>query len=380
MPELPEVETIVRDLRPRLVGRTLGAVSLSHDDVLRGTTRRRLLGGLRGATVRSVSRRAKHAVLDLGRRRLVVQPGMTGSLQVHDRRLTPDERRYAVLTAELDNGRRLVYRDVRRLGTLLLLDERGWAAYDRAIGPEPLDTAFAAGDLGRIVSSSRQAVKKVLMDQRHLAGVGNIYANEALFAAGVDPSRAACSLRPDEAAGLAVTAEVAPHHLVLTTEEVGKRGTDAKMNPPLASDADREALRAAIADGTLDCVATDHAPHTDAEKRRGLALAPFGVVGLETAFAVLYTTLVERGVLPLATLVRRMSADAARALGLEAPAVRPGARADLAAFDLATEWIVDPARFRSRGRSTPFGGWRLHGRPVLTVAGGVLAYDGREPR
>ena len=198
MPELPEVETIVRDLRPRLVGRTLGAVSLSHDDVLRGTTRRRLLGGLRGATVRSVSRRAKHAVLDLGRRRLVIQPGMTGSLQVHDRRLTPDERRYAVLTAELDNGRWLVYRDVRRLGTLLLLDERGWAAYDRAIGPEPLDTAFAAGDLGRIVSSSRQAVKKVLMDQRHLAGVGNIYANEALFAAGVDPSRAACSLRPGE--------------------------------------------------------------------------------------------------------------------------------------------------------------------------------------
>jgi formamidopyrimidine-DNA glycosylase len=200
MPELPEVETIVRDLRPRLVGRTLGAVSLSHDDVLRGTTRRRLLGGLRGATVRSVTRRAKHAVLDLGSRRLVVQPGMTGSLQVHERPLTPDQRRYAVLTAELDDGRRLVYRDVRRLGTLLLLDERGWAAYDRAIGPEPLDASFTAGDLGRIFSSSRQAAKKVLMDQRHLAGVGNIYANEALFAAGVDPSRAACSLRPDDVA------------------------------------------------------------------------------------------------------------------------------------------------------------------------------------
>jgi formamidopyrimidine-DNA glycosylase len=112
--------------------------------------------------------------------------------------LTPEERRYAVLTAELDNGRLLVYRDVRRLGTLLLLDERGWAAYDQAIGPEPLDPSFTAEDLGRIVARSRQAVKKVLMDQRHLAGVGNIYANEALFAAVVDPSRAACSLRPDE--------------------------------------------------------------------------------------------------------------------------------------------------------------------------------------
>ncbi|MGH7631503.1 MAG: bifunctional DNA-formamidopyrimidine glycosylase/DNA-(apurinic or apyrimidinic site) lyase [Gemmatimonadales bacterium] len=200
MPELPEVETIVRDLRPRVVGRTLGSVSLSHDDVLRGTTRRRLLGGLRGATVRGLVRRAKHAVFDLGRRRLVIQPGMTGSLVVHDRPLTRDEQRYAVLTVALDDGRRLVYRDVRRLGTLLLLDERGWHAYDAAIGPEPLDPSFTAEDLGRIFARSRQAVKKVLMDQRLLAGVGNIYANEALFAAGVDPSRAARSLGADETA------------------------------------------------------------------------------------------------------------------------------------------------------------------------------------
>jgi formamidopyrimidine-DNA glycosylase len=198
MPELPEVETIVRDLRPRLVGRTFGAVTLSHDDVLRGTTRRRLLGGLRGATVRALTRRAKHAVFDLGARRLVVQPGMTGSLLVHERALTPDERRYAVLTAELDDGHRLVYRDVRRLGTLLLLDDRGWRAYDSAIGPEPLDPSFTATDLGCIFARSRQAVTKVLMDQRHLAGVGNIYANEALFAAAVDPSRAASSLSADE--------------------------------------------------------------------------------------------------------------------------------------------------------------------------------------
>jgi formamidopyrimidine-DNA glycosylase len=200
MPELPEVETIVRDLRPRLVGRTFGSVSLSHDDVLRGTTRRRLLGGLRGATVRGLTRRAKHAVFDLGERRLVVQPGMTGSLLIHDRPLTADERRYAVLSAQLDDGGLLVYRDVRRLGTLLLLDAAGWRAYDRAIGPEPLDPSFTPADLGRIFARSRQAVKKVLMDQRHLAGVGNIYANEALFAAGVDPSRAARSLDAGETA------------------------------------------------------------------------------------------------------------------------------------------------------------------------------------
>ena len=200
MPELPEVETIVRDLRPRLVGRTFGTVTLSHDDVLRGTTRRRLLGGLRGATVRGLTRRAKHAIFDLGARRLVVQPGMTGSLVVHDQPLTADERRYAVLTTELDDGGRMVYRDVRRLGTLLLLDEAGWRAYDGAIGPEPLDASFTASDLGRIFARSRQAVKKVLMDQRHLAGVGNIYANEALFAAGVDPSRTAGSLSTTETA------------------------------------------------------------------------------------------------------------------------------------------------------------------------------------
>jgi formamidopyrimidine-DNA glycosylase len=199
MPELPEVETIVRQLRPRVVGRTLREVTLSHEDVLRGTTRRRLLRGLEGATVRALGRRAKHAVFDLGERRFVVQPGMTGSLTVHERPLTREEGRYAVLSARLDDGRRLVYRDVRRLGTLLLLDERGWRAYDRAIGPEPLDPGFTAEGLVAILSRSRQAVKKVLMDQRHLAGVGNIYANEALFAAGIDPSRAASRVRPDEA-------------------------------------------------------------------------------------------------------------------------------------------------------------------------------------
>jgi formamidopyrimidine-DNA glycosylase len=198
MPELPEVETIVRELRPRVVGRSLHEVRLSHDDVLRGVTRRRLLRGLEGASVRALGRRAKHAVFDLGDRRLVVQPGMTGSLVVHDRPLSADESRYAVLSARLDDGRRLVYRDVRRLGTLLLLDQRGWQAYDRAIGPEPLDAAFTPDCLAGILAGSRQAVKKVLMDQRRIAGVGNIYANEALFAAGIDPSRAANRVRPDE--------------------------------------------------------------------------------------------------------------------------------------------------------------------------------------
>ncbi len=198
MPELPEVETIVRDIRPALLGRRFERVSLSHDDVLRGVSRRRLLRDLTGVTVREVSRRAKHAVIDVGRHRLVIQPGMTGSLVVHDGPLTADEQRYAVLRVALDDGRTLVYRDVRRLGTLLLLDQKGWERYTGAIGPEPLEAEFTAEQLGMALRRSRQAIKKVIMDQGHLAGVGNIYANEALFAAGIDPSKPAVRLTPDD--------------------------------------------------------------------------------------------------------------------------------------------------------------------------------------
>lgn len=199
MPELPEVETIVRELRPRLLGRRLLSARLSHDDILRGVTRHRLLTTLRGATVADVTRRAKHAVLafETGQR-LVVQPGMTGSLMIHPSPLTAEQRRYAVLRAVMDDGRTLVYRDVRRIGTLLLLDAQGWARYDDALGPEPLAPAFTAARLGAALASSTRYVKKVLMDQRRLAGVGNIYANEALFAAGVDPSRPACALDGNE--------------------------------------------------------------------------------------------------------------------------------------------------------------------------------------
>jgi formamidopyrimidine-DNA glycosylase len=198
MPELPEVETIVRDIRPSLVGRRIGRVTLSHDDVLRGVTRRRLVQCLKGATIRGVSRRAKHAVLELDSARLIIQPGMTGSLVVHRKALKPSEAAYAVLRAELNGGRELVYRDVRRLGTLLLLNDKEWAKYTAAIGPEPLDDDFSVERFAAALRGSRQAIKKVIMDQRHLAGVGNIYANEALFAAGIDPSKPARLLTSDD--------------------------------------------------------------------------------------------------------------------------------------------------------------------------------------
>jgi formamidopyrimidine-DNA glycosylase len=191
LPELPEVETIVRDIRPHILGRKFLSPSLSHDDVLRGVSRKRLLRDLAGQRVTGMFRRAKHAVIELGEQRLVIQPGMTGALLVYSRRPTGPESRYNVLTIRMDNGRYLVYEDVRRLGTILLLTPRQWERYDASIGPEPLDPeyraeAFAAG-LGR----SRAAIKKVLMDQKYIAGVGNIYANEALFAAQIDPSKPA---------------------------------------------------------------------------------------------------------------------------------------------------------------------------------------------
>ena len=196
MPELPEVETYVRYIRPKLIGRRFLGAYLSHDDVLRGVSRRGLLSGLRRARVIEVFRRAKHAVIVTDRSRLVVQPGMTGSLAV----LSPSEAKgvdYLVLRIELDRGGQLVYRDPRRLGTLLWLDPEEWKAYTGALGQEPLDRAFSSSGLGGILAGSRAAVKKVLMDQHALAGVGNIYAQEALFASGIDPSKPARKVGPD---------------------------------------------------------------------------------------------------------------------------------------------------------------------------------------
>lgn len=199
MPELPEVETIVRDLEPRLLGRTLRNPRLHHSDVLREVSAARLLKTLSGNRIRAVGRRAKHAVflLDSGHR-LVIQPRMTGVLLVYDRRLKADERRYAVLQAGIGDGATFVYRDVRRLGTIWLLAEKGWQAYTARIGPEPIAPDFDATHLARRLCGTRQAIKKALMDQRRLAGVGNIYANEILFRARLDPSRPADRLSSTE--------------------------------------------------------------------------------------------------------------------------------------------------------------------------------------
>ncbi len=192
MPELPEVETIVRDLAPRLTGRSFQKPRLHKSDVLRSVSRRRFLDTVRNATIDRVERRAKHVVLLLGSgRRVVIQPRMTGTLIVRPGPLTTEDRRYVVFEAEIGQGHVFVYRDVRRLGTVHVLDEAAWQTYTARIGPEPLDLAFDRAQFAKQLEGSRQAIKKVLMDQRRIAGIGNIYANEALFRARIDPSRQA---------------------------------------------------------------------------------------------------------------------------------------------------------------------------------------------
>jgi formamidopyrimidine-DNA glycosylase len=199
VPELPETETIARDLDRAVAGRRIEAVEVRRADVLRGVTAAELARRTAGATIVRSWRRAKLVVLDLSTGdRLVVQPRFTGALLVDAGALPEAERRYSTLDFRLDDGRRIHYRDVRRLGTVALMDPSRWARYSGALGVEPLDPAFTAARLSAILRASRQAVKKVLMDQRHLVGVGNIYANEALWRAGVDPSRAARALDPDE--------------------------------------------------------------------------------------------------------------------------------------------------------------------------------------
>ena len=171
-----------------------------------------------------------------------------------------------------------------------------------------------------------------------------------------------------------VTAEVCPHHLSLTEERVAGYDTNAKMNPPLRTQADVEALRDAVKDGTIDVIATDHAPHHYDEKEREFADAPNGIVGLETALAVNVTWLVASGLMPLATLVEKMACAPARLFNLPGGTLRKGALGDVTIFDPAAQWMVDPSRFRSKGRNTPYAGQRLTGRVHATIVGGRVMY------
>jgi dihydroorotase len=178
-------------------------------------------------------------------------------------------------------------------------------------------------------------------------------------------------IREAKARGVHVTAEVTPHHVLLTDEAVRGWDPNTKMAPPLRTKRDVDALQEALVDGTIDCIATDHAPHALAEKEDEFAEAAKGIVGLETAVALLLDRLVRPGLIDLATLVTRLSSGPARLLNLPGGSLAPGAVADITILDLEQAWTVDPSTFRSRARNTPFGGWSGAGAPWMTIVGGV---------
>ncbi|HEX9800031.1 MAG TPA: dihydroorotase [Thermoanaerobaculia bacterium] len=189
-------------------------------------------------------------------------------------------------------------------------------------------------------------------------------------------ARALRLVRAAKARGLAVTCEVTPHHLLLADRTIVESGFDArwKMQPPLRSPADVEALLAGIADGSIDAIASDHAPHTPEEKALEFEAAPFGIVGLETSLALGLDRLVRPGVISLQRLIELMSTGPARVLGLAGGSLRVGAPADVTVIDLERELDVAAARFASKGRNTPFEGWRLRGRAVATLVAGRVVY------
>jgi len=178
-------------------------------------------------------------------------------------------------------------------------------------------------------------------------------------------------MRDAKARGVRVTTEATPHHLLLTDEAVRSWDPNTKMAPPLRTKRDVEALREALADGTIDCVATDHAPHALSEKEDEFPEAADGIVGLETAVSLLLDRLVRPGIIDLPTLVTRLSSGPARLLNLRGGSLAPGAAADITILDLEQPWTVDPMRFRSRSRNTPFGRWAGTGAPWMTIVGGV---------
>jgi dihydroorotase len=181
------------------------------------------------------------------------------------------------------------------------------------------------------------------------------------------------AIRDAKARGIRVSAETAPHYFTLTENAVNDSGTHAKMNPPLRTEADREAICEGLADGTIDAIATDHAPHSQKEKDVAFESAANGIIGLETAVS-LSLKLVQNGVLSLGGMVEKMSTNPARILGLE-NGLRVGQAADITIIDPDLSYTVNSDNFQSLSRNTPFEGWQLKGRPVLTMVGGRIVFD-----
>ncbi len=181
-------------------------------------------------------------------------------------------------------------------------------------------------------------------------------------------------IRDAKQAGIRVTAEVTPHHLLLCEDDIEGQDTNYKMNPPLRGKDDRDALIAGLLDGTIDFIATDHAPHTSEEKNTSIERAPFGIVGLETAFQLLYTHLVKPGTFTLKQLLDWLTIKPAQTFNLPYGTLTVGEEADLTLIDLTAKETIDPNTFFSKGKNTPFAGWTCEGIPQTTIVAGETVY------
>ncbi len=217
------------------------------------------------------------------------------------------------------------------------------------------------------------SVAESVMVERDLALAA--YEEQPVHILHLSAAESVAALRRAREAGVRGTGEVTPHHLVLTDEAVRSLDANVKMNPPLRAERDRAALLDALRDGTIESIATDHAPHARHEKEAPFEAAPFGVTGLETALAVLHTSLVRPGLLPLGTLLERMSTGPARVFGIAAPRVAVGAEANLVLLDLERQWRVGEEPFRSRSRNSWLLGEKLIGTVALTIAGGAVVFE-----
>lgn len=182
-------------------------------------------------------------------------------------------------------------------------------------------------------------------------------------------------LRWAKARGIPVTGEACPHHFSLTETAVENYDTNTKINPPLRTERDVQAIKEGLADGTIDCIATDHAPHAQEEKDVEYPLAPFGIIGLETAFGLVLRELVDPGILSLPEAIKKMTWNPAQIFGLPYGQLRVGGPADLVVLDPSAEWVVDRDKLFSRSKNTPFHGWKLKGLPLLTLVEGRIVYD-----
>lgn len=226
-------------------------------------------------------------------------------------------------------------------------------------------------------------------ERHHLNGIPSVcesvqIARDVLLAEAADCHYHVCHVSTKESvrvirdakrAGIRVTAEVTPHHLLLTQDDIPGLDPNYKMNPPLRDPADRTALIEGLLDGTIDFIATDHAPHTLEEKSEGMELAPFGIVGLETAFPLLYTHLVLTNKVTLEELLDYLTIKPAKSFGLPFGKIEIGAPADLVLLNLKEEKEINPETFLSKGRNTPFTGWKCKGWPVMTIADGQIAWE-----